>query len=167
MMGMCQGLGSHTPAWFCLLSSYLLLTCPPLLDHFSHLSCPRSVTTAPLWLGQPSCMGRWRPVLCPVLQIPQGSRCSRRWDQGKAAAVTVCQCHRAFSGWLSVGLSSTTDPSAECFLAQKLEFLAGCRSMVAGSDGRLGMGDWYLCPSGGPSFSFCAGPRQLFYEPWL
>lgn len=126
----------------------------------------------PLSSWAASCLGRWRPVLCPALQTHQGSGCRRGWDQGKggvAVLVHVFHCHGAISGWLSRNLSSTTDPSAriQCILAQELEFLAGCHSWVIDSDRPLGRRDWYLCSGWSPSFSFCVGPCQLSFEPWL
>lgn len=62
---------------------------PPLVEGQPPAPAPGLPPLPPLWLGQPSCIGGWRPVLCLVVHVCQepGSRCRQGWGQGSAAAV--------------------------------------------------------------------------------
>lgn len=65
-----------------------------------------------------------------------GIRAKQRLSLSPFVTVTV---HSA--GDSEGGLLSPIDPGAQCILAQKLEFLAGCQSGLVGSDRPLGRGD--------------------------
>lgn len=116
-----QGPESPIHAWFCLLLSFcLLLISLPFLDQFSHLLLPLVCDHCPSLAGAAQLYGQVEACALSSPPDPPGERDQKRLGSGQSGG---CPRPRLSVSWYiqwvaQRGLESTTDPSAECILAQ-------------------------------------------------